>query len=140
MKFSGFVLTICFYLFLSPASAQEITYEKLFGNWEYKSPKGKSTLTYDLTLEKKFVCLTEHKAAELKTEGSFTLDKKGGNDRLVLNTNVEGLKTKTHTSYHFIKFMGPDTLKVQQVNDRQEQWRSETRKNTMLFVRKKEKA
>lgn len=139
MKYLGMLSFIVFYLSLSTVQAQEVTYDRIFGNWEYQSPKGKSKLSYDFTLEKKFVCIAEHKQTETKTEGDFSLDKKGENDRLILNTSVEGLKTKTHINYYFIRFSGPDTIKLQMVSDNQEEWRGENRKNTMTFIRKKEK-
>ncbi|MDQ8054612.1 MAG: hypothetical protein REI78_16400 [Pedobacter sp.] len=139
MKPLSLLSIVCCCLLLTTVKAQEINYNSIFGQWTYKSPKGKDKISYDFTPEKKFVAITEHKELELKSAGDFTLDKKGDIDRLVLNIHDEGVKTKTQLSYYFIKFSGTDTLKVQSVSDRQDHWRPETRKNTMVFVRKKEK-
>ncbi len=137
MKSLGLVLTICFYINIATAGAQEVTYEAMAGNWEYKSPRKKDKTTYNFALERNFVCTTERKEKELVTKGDFLIEKKNENDRLKLNSIAEA--TKTQTAYYFVKFMGPDTLKAQMVSDKQTAWSDENRRNTMVFIRKKDK-
>jgi hypothetical protein len=117
-----------------------VSFDTLFGKWEYESPSKNIKLTYDFTLEKKFVSLAEHKEKEIKTAGDFKLDKKGGIDRLVLTTKSGTATPQPHTTYHFLKFSGPDTLKIQLANNRLSYWQPETTLNTLKFIRKKEKA
>ena len=137
MKFLSITLVIC--LYFSSTKAQEVNYKSVKGLWEYESPKGKNKLTYKFDEEKKFTCLTEHKESEVQTEGLYEFDKKGELDRLKLTTADKANSTRSQILYHFIKFTGPDTLKIQKVNDKQTEWLPERRKNTMIFVRKKEK-
>lgn len=139
MKFLSFTITVCFVLTLATASAQEISADSFLGKWDYKSPKGKMTCTYQFLLEKGFMFTTEHKGVETKINGVYDTDKKGEIDRLIVTTNTEGDKTRSQIQYYFIKFTNPDTVKLQIVTDKQEKWRPETKKNTLVLIKKKEK-
>ncbi len=139
MKTLSCVLIVCFYFNFATAGAQEVSYKSLAGKWEYSSPNKKNNLTYDLGLDKNYICTTEHKEKEIVVKGNYQIDKINNIDRLNLNTTAEGVQTKTIASYYFIKFLGPDSLKVQMVSDKQDHWRDENRRNTMTFIRKKEK-
>lgn len=81
----------------------------------------------------------ERKGNESITEGTYEFDKKGDLDRLKLTPINKENNTHTLTIYHLIKPAGADTIKLQMVNDKQTTWFRETRRNTMIFVRKKEK-
>lgn len=139
MRSIALITTFCFCFIAATAGAQKVNFDNLFGKWEYKSPKGRDQLTYEFTLDKRFIRTTTHRTTELKTEGDFSLDQKGEADRLILTVNDKDIKTRTQLTYYFIKLSGPDTLKLQMVSDRQDHWRPETKRNTMILVRKKEK-
>jgi hypothetical protein len=126
-------------MYLTTANAQEVNYGLIMGTWEYKSPKGKSKLSYKFDVDKKFISLLERNETELKTQGSYELDKKGDLDRLKLTPTEAGNSKHSQIIYHLIKAIGPDTVKLQLVNDKQTIWSGENRRNTMVFVRKKEK-
>ncbi|TKC05601.1 hypothetical protein FA048_17940 [Pedobacter polaris] len=137
MKFLSMILVIC--LYFSNTKAQEVNYQSIKGSWEYKSPKGKTKLTYKFDVDNKFTSLTEHKEKELQAEGMYEFDKKDDLDRLKLTLTDKANSNQSQILYHFIKFAGADTLKIQSVNDKQTKWLPERRRNTMIFVRKKEK-
>jgi hypothetical protein len=138
MKFTCILLAI--YLYTSSiANAQELNYDLIKGTWEYKSPEGKTKLSYKFDVDKKFNGTIEHDETELKTEGLYEFDKKGDLDRLKLTTADPGNSTRTQITYHLIKIISADTIKVQNATDKQTTWSSETSKNTMVFIRKKEK-
>ena len=123
----------------SIAYPQNVNHESLKGEWEYKSPKGKSKLSYKFDVEQKFTSISEHKEKEVKTDGSYELDKRVDLDRLILTIGATGNSTRTQMSYHWIKFLSPDTIKLQNANDRQTSWVKETKRNTFIFIRKQEK-
>ncbi|RZL31127.1 MAG: hypothetical protein EOP00_35475 [Pedobacter sp.] len=137
MKFFITLLLICVYI--SKTEAQEVKNQSIKGSWEYKSPKGKSKLVYKFDLDNKFTSTTERNEKEELITGSYEIDKKGEIDRLILSQTNKENGTQTHILYHLIKFVGPDTLKVQAVNEKQSTWLTERRKNTMTFIRKVEK-
>ncbi|WP_316772116.1 hypothetical protein [Pedobacter frigiditerrae] len=137
MKILSFILVIC--LYFSNTKAQEITYKSLAGKWEYESPKKKTKVLYEFAIDKSFTSTTEHKEKELVLKGTYQIDKINEIDRLKLSTLSAETQSKTIINSYFIKFMNTDSLKVQIVTDKQEVWRSENRRNTMIFVRKKEK-
>jgi len=137
MKFLSIALVMC--LYFSSTKSQEVNYQSMMGSWTYKSPKGKTTLSYKFDVDNKFTSITEYDEKEVQVEGMYELDKKGDLDRLKLTLVDKADGTRTHILYHFIKFAGPDTLKIQIVNDKQTKWLTERRKNTMVFVRKKAK-
>ena len=137
MKILSFILVIC--LYFSNTKAQEITYQSLAGKWEYDSPKKKNKVLYDFALDKNFTSTTEHKEKELVVKGLYQLEKINQIDRLKLSMLSETTQSKTIINNYFIKFLNIDTLKVQMVTEKQLEWRSENRRNTMIFIRKKEK-
>lgn len=139
MKFLGLLFSTCFILVTNYSVAQEISDDSFIGIWEYKSPKGKVKQVYQFLPDKVFSVTTEHGETETKVDGFYDTDKKGEFSRLKLNTTPAGDKTISHLKYYFIKFLGTDTVKLQLVTDRQERWRSENKKNTVLFIRQKEK-
>lgn len=122
------------------ASAQELNQDSILGTWQYKSPKGKNKLTYKFDLEKKFLSTMERNENETITEGTFEFDKINDLDRLILTFDDKTNSTRSLITYHLIKPIGADTIKLQSVNDKQTSWARETKRNTMIFVRKKEKA
>ncbi|RZK36721.1 MAG: hypothetical protein EOO90_26805 [Pedobacter sp.] len=138
MKFLSIILilSMCF----SNAKTQEVNDKSLAGKWEYESPKKKTKVSYHFALDKNFTSTTEHKEKEVVTKGLYQIDKIGDIDRLKLSTPSAESQSKTIINTYFIKFLSADTLKVQMVTDKQDAWRSENRRNTMLFIRKKEKA
>lgn len=138
MKFLSFILVIC--LYFSNTNAQEVNYKSLAGKWEYESPKKKTKVAYDFALDKNYTSTTEHKEKEVVTKGLYLIDKINGIDRLKLSSPSAEAQSKTIINNYFIKFLHADTLKVQMVTDKQEEWRSENRRNTMIFIRKKEKS
>ncbi|RZJ19750.1 MAG: hypothetical protein EON51_16750 [Acinetobacter sp.] len=131
------ILFLCISFF--NANAQEVNDKSLAGKWEYESPKKKTKVSYDFAVDKNFTSTTEHKEKELVTKGLYQIDKVGDIDRLKLSTPSAESQSKTIINTYFIKFLSIDTLKVQTVTDKQDAWRSENRRNTMVFVRKKEK-
>lgn len=137
MKLLALLFITCIYSF--ETNAQEINLDSIKATWNYESPKAKTKLSYKFDLDNKFTSITERKETEIKVEGSYEFDKIGDLDRLILKTASKEDGTRTHTIYHFMKFSGPDTLKLQPVNDKQTSWLKETKRNTMIFVRKKEK-
>jgi hypothetical protein len=137
MKFFAILFTI--FLSVSYARAQEINYKSIMGTWQYKSPNGKNKLSYKFDVEKKFVSTLERNENETITEGMFEFDKKGEFDRLILTFPDKENSVRTLMTYHFIKFIGADTIKLQHVNVKQAEWYKENRRNTMVFVRKKDK-
>lgn len=137
MKFFSTLLLIC--LYFSTANAQEVNYQSIKGTWEYKSPKGKSNLSYKFDADNKFTSITERKESEVQVDGTYEIDKIGDLDRLKLTSIDKENSARTLILYHFIKFVGADTLRIQHRNDKQTAWSRETRRNTMTFVRKKEK-
>lgn len=139
MKTLIYVLFICICSNLATVSAQEVTYGALEGKWEYDSPKKKNKVLYNFDREKNFTSTTERKEKELVVKGSYQIDKKNEIDRLRLSILSEDSQAKTIINNYFIKFLGADSLKVQMVTDKQENWRPENRRNTMVFIRQKEK-
>ncbi|MFD0939494.1 hypothetical protein [Pedobacter boryungensis] len=137
MKFLSMLIIIC--LYFSLANAQVINYKSIKGTWEYESPKKKNKLTYKFDVDNKFISILERKGNELQTDGSYEIYKTGDLDQLKLTTPDKGSGVRTLILYYFIKPLGPDTIKIQHVNDKQTNWLRETRKNTMTFIRKKEK-
>ena len=131
MKFLSLLFVIC--LSLLDTNAQEINYETIKGTWEYKSPKAKTKLTYKFDLENKFTGITERKGDEIQINGSYEFDKKDNLDRLILNTIDRENGTRTQILYRLIKSLRPDTLKIQQVNEKQAKWLPETKRNTMTL-------
>jgi hypothetical protein len=138
MKILSFMLVIC--LYCSNTKAQEVNYKSLAGKWEYESPKKKTKTLYDFSLDKNFTSTTEHKEKELVIKGLYQIDKVNEIDRLRLSTLSAESQSKTIINNYFIKFLSIDSLKVQMVTDKQEVWRTENRRNTMIFIRKKEKS
>ncbi|MBB2147130.1 hypothetical protein GM921_16620 [Pedobacter sp. LMG 31464] len=137
MKFFSTLLLVS--LYFSTANAQEISYQSVKGTWEYESPKKKSKLSYKFDVDNKFKSITERKGNEIQVDGTYEIYKNGNLDQLKLTSADKENSARTQILYHFIKFIGPDTLKMQRVNDKQTNWSRETRRNTMTFVRKKEK-
>ncbi|TCC87048.1 hypothetical protein EZ428_22890 [Pedobacter frigiditerrae] len=137
MKFLSIMLVIC--LYWSNTKAQGVNYQSLAGKWEYDSPKKKNKVLYDFALDKNFTSTTEHKEKELVVKGTYQIDKINEIDRLKLSTLSAETQSKTIINNYFVKFLNIDTLKVQMVTDKQENWRPENRRNTMIFTRKKEK-
>lgn len=137
MKFLGtlFIICICSYL----SNAQVISLDSIKGTWNYESPKAKTKLTYKFDLDNKFTSIAERKETETQVNGAYQFDKIGDLDRLILITTSKEDATRTHTLYHFFKFLGSDTIQLQPVNIKQTTWLKETKKNTMVFVRKTEK-
>lgn len=138
-RYFSFIIVLAFFG-MQTAKAQQINYESIAGVWDYSSANKKSKTSYEFTLEKTFKNIMERGEKEIKTEGDFKLDKKGEIDRLVLTSKIGETGPQVPTSYYFIRFSGKDTLIVQLANDRQSSWQPITRKNTMTFLRKKEKA
>jgi len=134
-------LTVILFISLSffKTAAQEVNSQFIKGIWEYKSANGKSKLSYKFDVDNKFTNTNERSEKEEQTIGSYELDKKGDIDRLKLIATSKEDGTRTNILYHFIEFSGPDTLKLQLVNDRQTNWLKETKKNTKIFIRKTEK-
>lgn len=137
MKFLSTIIAV--FLCFSYAKAQEINYQSIKGTWDYKSPKAKTTLSYKFDIDNKFTSITERKETEIKIDGNYQFDKIGDLDRLILTTANKEDGTKTQMLYHFIKFIATDTIKIQQINDKQTVWLQENKRNTMIFIRKKEK-
>lgn len=137
MKFLALLFIICIYSFAT--NAQETNLDSIKATWNYESPKAKTKLSYKFDVDNKFTSITERKETEIIVDGSYEFDKIGDLDRLILKTASKEDGTRTHTLYHFIKFSGPDTLKLQLVNDKQMTWLKESKRNTMVFVRKTEK-
>lgn len=120
--------------------AQEVNFKTMEGTWEYKSPKGKTKISYQFEEDNKFTSVTERKENETLMDGSYNFDKIGDLNRLIISHTPKENGTKTITSYYLIKFSGTDTIKTQHVNGKQQNWLRETPKNTMVFVRKKDEA
>lgn len=139
MKTLFFASAICICFNLTTSFAQEVNIASLAGKWEYESPKKKSKVLYEFGLDNNFTSTTERKEKEIIVKGTYEIDKKNEIDRLKLSTFSEDSQTKTIISAYFIKFLSTDTLKVQMVTDKEEKWRPENRRNTMTFIRKKEK-
>ena len=137
MKSLTVILLICLSFFKT--AAQELNSQFIKGTWVYKSANGKSKLSYKFDVDNKFTNTTERNEKEEQTIGTYELNKRGDIDRLKLISTSKEDGTRTNVLYHFIKFSGPDTLKLQQVNDRQTNWLKETKKNTRIFIRKTEK-
>jgi hypothetical protein len=137
MKFLGLLTIICIYAI--GANAQEINLDSIRGTWNYESPKAKTKLSYKFDFENKFTSITERKETETQINGAYAFDKVSDLNRLIITSSSKEDGTRTHTLYYFIKFIGTDTLKLQPVNDKEINWLRETKKNTMVFVRKKEK-
>ncbi|MFI5450670.1 hypothetical protein ACHMWN_00800 [Pedobacter sp. UC225_61] len=135
----SFSTLLLIFLYFSIANAQEINYKSIKGTWEYESPKKKNKLNYKFDVENKFTSILERKGNEVQADGSYEIYKTGDLDQLKLITSDKANGVRTVILYHFIKFLGPDTLKIQHVNDKQTNWSKETRRNTMTFIRKKEK-
>ena len=135
----SFSTLLLIFLYFSIANAQEINYQSRKGTWEYESPKKKSKLSYKFDVDNKFTSITERKGNEAQVDGSYEIYKTGNLDQLKLTSTNKENSASTLILYHFIKFLGPDTLKIQHVNDKQTNWSRETRRNTMTFIRKKEK-
>lgn len=135
------ILAILFILCVNAVSlnAQNTNSEVIKGSWQYKSPRGKTKLTYKFDLENKFTSTVEHNETETLTLGTYEFDKIAGMDRLILSSTNKEDGTRTDMVYHLIKFTAPDTIKLQKVNPKQNTWLKETKKNTMVFVRKTEK-
>lgn len=130
------LLIICIYAI--PLHAQDVNYKTMEGTWDYKSPKGKTKLSYKFEEDNKLTSISERKDTETLIDGSYTFDKVGDLDRLIISHTPKEDGTKTITSYYLIKFSGTDTIKTQHVNSKQAKWLKETPKNTMVFVRKKD--
>ena len=137
MKFLGILFIICVCSYLS--NAQQTSLDSIKGAWNYESPKAKTKLNYKFDLDNKFTSITERKETEIQVNGTYEFDKLGELDRLILTTLNKEDGTRTHIAYHFIKFLGTDTIKLQPVNDKQTNWLRETKSNTMVFARKTEK-
>jgi hypothetical protein len=137
MKFLGILSIICIYTI--GANAQEINLDSIRGTWNYESPKAKTKLSYKFDFENRFTSVTERKETETQINGAYAFDKVSDLNRLILTSASKEDGTRTHTLYYFIKFIGTDSLKLQPVNDKEINWLKETKKNTMVFVRKKEK-
>jgi len=135
----SFSTLLLIFLYFSIANAQEINYQSIKGTWEYESPKKKSKLSYKFDVDNKFTSITERKGNEVQVDGSYEIYKTGNLDQLKLTSTNKENSASTLILYHFIKFLGPDTLKIQHANDKQTNWSRETRRNTMTFIRKKEK-
>lgn len=138
MKCLFTLITISIYLI--PLHAQEVNFKTMEGTWEYKSPKGKTKMSYKFEDDHKFTSITERKETERQIDGSYIFDKIGNLNRLIISHTPKEDGTKTITSYYLIKFSGTDTIKTQYVNGKQLSWLRETPKNTMIFVRKKDEA
>ncbi|RZJ79577.1 MAG: hypothetical protein EOO47_10380 [Flavobacterium sp.] len=138
MKSLVILLIICIYAI--PLHAQDMNYKTIEGTWDYKSPKGKTKLSYKFEEDNKFTSVTERKENETLMDGSYIFDKVRDLDRLIISYTPKEDGTKTITSYYLIKFSGIDTIKTQQVNGKQLNWLRETPKSTMVFVRKKDEA
>ena len=138
MKSLFTVLIICIYSIA--VHAQEVNFKTMEGTWDYKSPKGKTKMSYKFEEDNKFTSVTERKENETQMDGSYTFDKVGDLDRLIISHTPKEDGTKTITSYYLLKLVGTDTIKTQHVNDKQSRWLKETPKNTMVFVRKKDEA
>ena len=137
MKFLGLLTIICIYAI--GANAQEINLDSIRGTWNYESPKVKTKSSFKFDFENKFTSITERKETETQINGAYAFDKVSDLNRLIITNSSKEDGTRTHTLYYFIKFIGTDTLKLQPVNDKETNWLNETKKNTMIFVRKKEK-
>lgn len=136
MKSLFTLLIICIYSI--GVHAQEVNFKTIEGTWDYESPKGKTKMSYKFEEDNKFTSVTERKENETQMDGSYTFDKVGDLDRLIISHTPKEDGTKTITSYYLIKFSGMDTIKTQHVNGKQQNWLRETPKNTMVFVRKKD--
>ena len=137
MRFLGILFVICICSHLS--NAQETRLDSIKGTWNYESPKAKTKLSYKFDIDNKFTGITEHKETEIQVKGTYEFDKLGDLDRLILTTPNKEDATRTLISYHFIKFLGADTIKLQPVSDRQADWLKENKINTMIFLRKTDK-
>jgi hypothetical protein len=138
MKSLFTLLIICIYSI--GVHAQEVNFKTIEGTWDYESPKGKTKMSYKFEEDNKFISVTERKENETQMDGSYTFDKVGDLDRLIISHTPKEDGTKTITSYYLLKLVGSDTIKMQHVNDKQSRWLKETPKNTMVFVRKKDEA
>ncbi|TKB99455.1 hypothetical protein [Pedobacter cryotolerans] len=138
MKSLFTLLIIC--IWATSVRAQEVNFKTIEGTWDYKSPKGKTKMSYKFEEDNKFTSVTERKETETLLDGSYTFDKIGDLDRLIISHIPKENGTKTITSYYLIKFSGIDTIKTQHVNGKQLNWLRETPKSTMVFVRKKDEA
>ena len=137
MKCLGLLFIICICSYTS--NAQKTSLDSIKGTWNYESPKAKTKLSYKFDIDNKFTSITERKETETQVDGSYEFDKVADLDRLILTTTSKEDATRTHILYHLFKFTSPDTIKLQSVNDKQTSWIKETKKNTMVFVRKTEK-
>ena len=138
MKSLFTLLIICIYAIA--VHAQEVNFKTIEGTWDYKSPKGKTQMSYKFEEDNNFTSVTERKENETQMDGSYTFDKVGDLDRLIISHTPKEDGTKTITSYYLLKLVDSDTIKTQHVNDKQSRWLKETPKNTMVFVRKKDEA